>query len=42
MTAPTAPSLQELCYVLARRSGTLILSCEADFGSSGRAGLLDW
>ena len=30
-----SPSLQELCFVLARRSGTLILSCEADFGSSG-------
>ncbi len=30
-----SPSLQELCHVLARRSGTLILSCEADFGSSG-------
>ena len=30
-----SPALQELCYVLARRSGTLILSCEADFGSSG-------
>ncbi len=30
-----SPSLQEVCYVLARRSGTLVLSCEADFGSSG-------
>ena len=30
-----SPALQELCFVLARRSGTLILSCEADFGSSG-------
>ena len=30
-----SPSLQELCHVLARRSGTLILSCAADFGSSG-------
>ena len=30
-----SPSLQEVCYVLARRSGTLVLSCEVDFGSSG-------
>ncbi len=30
-----SPALQELCHVLARRSGTLILSCEVDFGSSG-------
>ncbi|WP_208347086.1 trypsin-like serine peptidase [Pseudaestuariivita rosea] len=30
-----APSIQEVCYVLARRSGTLVLSCEVDFGSSG-------
>ncbi len=30
-----SPSLQELCHVLARRSGTLILSCSVDFGSSG-------
>lgn len=30
-----SPSLQEQCQVLARRSGTLILSCEVDFGSSG-------
>ncbi|MGB5559954.1 MAG: trypsin-like serine protease [Paracoccaceae bacterium] len=30
-----SPSLQELCFVLARRSGTLVLSCEVDFGSSG-------
>jgi len=29
------PSLQELCHVLARQSGALILSCEVDFGSSG-------
>jgi V8-like Glu-specific endopeptidase len=28
-------ALQEVCYVLARRSGTLVLSCEVDFGSSG-------
>jgi len=30
-----SPSLQEACYVLARRSGTLMLSCDVDFGSSG-------
>ena len=29
------PSLQEVCHVLARQRGTLILSCEVDFGSSG-------
>ncbi len=28
-------ALQEVCHVLARRSGTLVLSCEVDFGSSG-------
>ncbi|MGR3291266.1 MAG: trypsin-like serine peptidase [Paracoccaceae bacterium] len=30
-----SPSIQEVCYVLARRSGTLVLSCDVDFGSSG-------
>jgi V8-like Glu-specific endopeptidase len=30
-----APSLQELCEVVARQNGTLILSCEVDFGASG-------
>ena len=30
-----SPSLQELCHVLARQGGTLVLSCEVDFGSSG-------
>lgn len=30
-----APSLQELCRVLARQDGMLILSCEVDFGASG-------
>jgi len=30
-----SPSLQEGCHVLARRSGTLVLSCDVDFGSSG-------
>ena len=30
-----SPSLQEHCSVLARQSGTLILSCSVDFGSSG-------
>ncbi|MXQ06626.1 trypsin-like serine protease [Alphaproteobacteria bacterium GH1-50] len=29
------PSLQEVCHVLARQSGSLILSCDVDFGSSG-------
>ena len=28
-------SLQEVCHVLARQSGALVLSCEVDFGSSG-------
>ena len=30
-----SPSLQEVCHVLARRQGALILSCDVDFGSSG-------
>lgn len=30
-----APSLQQLCRVLERRSGTFVLSCDVDFGSSG-------
>ncbi len=30
-----APALQELCGVLARQEGLLILSCKVDFGSSG-------
>lgn len=30
-----SPSLQEVCHVLARQNGSLILSCEVDFGSSG-------
>lgn len=30
-----SPSLQELCHVLARQSGALVLSCAADFGASG-------
>jgi len=29
------PSLQEVCHVLARRSATLVLSCDVDFGASG-------
>lgn len=29
------PSIQESCRVLARQSGTLIMSCDVDFGSSG-------
>ena len=31
----TSPSLQEVCHVLARQRGTLVLSCSVDFGSSG-------
>jgi len=30
-----SPSIEEHCRVLARQSGTLILSCDVDFGSSG-------
>jgi V8-like Glu-specific endopeptidase len=30
-----APSLQELCKVLARQEGVLVTSCSVDFGSSG-------
>jgi V8-like Glu-specific endopeptidase len=30
-----APSIQEVCEVLAGRAETLILSCSVDFGSSG-------
>lgn len=30
-----SPSIQENCRVLARQSGTLIMSCDVDFGSSG-------
>ena len=30
-----SPSIEEQCRVLARQSGTLILSCDVDFGSSG-------
>ena len=29
------PALQKVCHVLARQSGSLILSCDVDFGSSG-------
>jgi V8-like Glu-specific endopeptidase len=29
------PSLQEVCHVLSRPSGTLVMSCDVDFGSSG-------
>lgn len=31
----TSASLQESCNVLARQKGTLVLSCDIDFGSSG-------
>lgn len=30
-----SPSLQELCYILARQNGSFVLSCDVDFGSSG-------
>lgn len=30
-----SPSIQETCHVLARQRGTLVLSCDVDFGSSG-------
>ncbi|MDJ0823974.1 MAG: trypsin-like serine protease [Rhodobacter sp.] len=30
-----SPSLQEVCHVLARQGGSLVLSCAVDFGSSG-------
>lgn len=30
-----APSIQEVCQVLGRQSGALVLSCDVDFGSSG-------
>lgn len=30
-----APSLQEICAVMARQSGMLVMSCNVDFGSSG-------
>lgn len=30
-----APSLQEVCHVITRQSGVLVLSCDVDFGSSG-------
>ena len=32
---PDAPSLQEVCTVLARQEGVLVTSCSVDFGSSG-------
>jgi protease YdgD len=31
----SSPSLQKVCYVLARQRGALVLSCDVDFGSSG-------
>ncbi|WP_367648648.1 trypsin-like serine peptidase [Ruegeria arenilitoris] len=30
-----APSLQEVCSVVARQSGVLVMSCNVDFGASG-------
>lgn len=32
---PEAPTLQELCKVLAQQEGVLVTSCSVDFGSSG-------
>lgn len=29
------PSIQKVCHVLARPAGTLVMSCDVDFGSSG-------
>ncbi len=31
----SSPSLQEVCFVLARQRNALVLSCDVDFGSSG-------
>ena len=31
----SSPSLQKVCYVLARQREALVLSCDVDFGSSG-------
>mgnify|MGYP000094228989 FL=1 len=30
-----APSLQEVCHVISRQEGVLVMSCDVDFGSSG-------
>ena len=30
-----APSLQEICDVVARQQGVLVMSCDVDFGASG-------
>lgn len=30
-----SPSIQEICHVLARQRGVLIMSCDVDFGASG-------
>lgn len=30
-----APSLQDVCVVMARQQGVLVMSCDVDFGSSG-------
>ncbi|QBF33175.1 serine protease [Thalassococcus sp. S3] len=35
MDRANAPSLQEVCAVLARQQGVLVMSCNVDFGSSG-------
>lgn len=35
MDRSEAPSLQEVCSVMARQQGILVMSCDVDFGSSG-------
>lgn len=32
---PEAPSLQELCGVITKQDGVVVMSCDVDFGSSG-------
>lgn len=32
---PDAPALQEVCGVMARQQGILVMSCDVDYGSSG-------
>lgn len=35
MDRSEAPSLQEICHVMARQKGVLVMSCDVNFGSSG-------
>jgi len=35
MDRAEAPALQEVCSVMARQTGILVMSCDVDFGSSG-------